>query len=444
MAERTEEQLARALKAAADLAPEPPADLAQCVAARRRRRDRRRLQTALAVTGVVAVIGTGMTVVKGAFVQRHDEAATEPAATASVTATPRVTPTIAPAAKVWPDAVFRMPAKAPDGAAYRPVTALGPTQVLLAAERSMERAVRLEVYDTTTGTTTVLAKVPTPQGLAEYYVQAWDADERYIVWYATADSRRDGPVAMFWAVPREGGTPRLVYSLSGDQAAKVERVAIAGDRIAYSLSTGGVYTLPLDRPFGDADGPELIEGSEGLYLQQWPWAGDRPGQNGTDPARNQTLIVNLETGERRIVRAGDAQGVRCGATWCAGERYGEPRDDGRPRAVVQRYDGAERRELESLRAAPSLDGIVADRFAVLSVSAVPGRGAPEVDASKEPHPVAVVYDRVTGAMAAVGSWDKDGTGGFGRGTSSAPSDIVYWNAPGRPKEYWVLNLAAVP
>ena len=135
MAERTEEQLARALRAAADLAPEPPADLVLSVAVRRRRRRRRRLQTALAVTGVVAVIGTGMTVMKGAFVQRHDEAAAEPIASASVTATPMATQqTFTPAARVWPDAVFRMPAKARDGFAYRPVTALGPTEVLLSAE----------------------------------------------------------------------------------------------------------------------------------------------------------------------------------------------------------------------------------------------------------------------------------------------------------------------
>lgn len=441
MAERTEEQLARALRAAANLAPEPPADLVLSVAVRRRRRRRRRLQTALAVTGVVAVIGTGMTVMKGAFVQRHDEAATEPVATASVTANPMVTQTFPPAARVWPDAVFRIPAKAPDGAAYRPITALGPTQVLLSAERSMERADRLEVYDTTTGTTRVLTKVPVPAGIAEYYVQAWDADDRHVVWYATGDTRRDGPVAMFWAVDREDGTPRLVYALTGDAATKVERVAIAGDRIAYSLSTGGVYTLAIE----GRGGPEPIEGAAGLHLQKWPWAGDRPAQSGADPARNQSVIVNLETGEQRTVRSGDVQGLRCGPTWCAGDRYGEPHYEGQPKAVVQRFDGAERRELPMLQSSPSLDGIVDDRFAVLSVSGVlPGQGAAGEEPPADSRPVAVVYDRVTGAMAAVGSWDEDGTGGFGRGTSSAPSDIVYWNAPGKPKEYWVLNLAAVP
>lgn len=445
MAERTEEQLARALKAAASLAPEPAADLALLVAARRRRRRRRRrMQVLLAVTGVVAVIGTAMTAARGAFHFRHPDvvaadpqvnAARPPDGTADAVS-------FAPARQVWPDAVFRMPAKARDGFAYRPVTALGPTEVLLSAESPTGHHLRLEVYDTTTGTTRVIAKAIVPAAMLKYHVQGWDVDERHIAWYATAERRFGEEVTLFWAVPREGGTARLVRAVSGEPAAQVDRIALTGDgRLAYSTVTGGVYTMPLDGPPDRSTDPAPVPGAEDLYLQQWPWAGDRPAGYGADPGRNQGVVVNLETGERRPVRAAaDVRAMRCGPTWCVGERRG---DDGLMRAVVQRLDGTQRRELDGLRAYPALDGLIDDRFAVLSVTGGDAAGTGIEVASP---PVAVVHDIGTGVTAAVGATEEGGGGSFGRGASSTPSAVLYWNVTGRSgklEEYWVLNLAAV-
>lgn len=438
MAERTEEELARALKAAAGLAPEPAFDLTQGIAARRRRRRRRRLQTALAVTGVVAVIGTGMTVMRGTFPGHRDGVLVEPAASASMPpALPASPPSFPPATQVWPEAVFRIPARAKDGAEYRPVTALSAREVLLSAE-SPEREGRLEVYDMATKTISVLAPVPHPARFRRYTVQGWDVDSRHIVWYATAQTAEGVPVAEFWALPRKGGAPRLIWVLQGDDVEKVEKVNVAGDDLAWSLTTGGVFTVSLR---GD-EKPVRVPNSERLFLQQWPWAGDRPGRYVDDPARNQSIVVNLETGESRPVKAGDAQGLRCGPEWCVGER----RDDRQlMSAVVQRVDGTQRREVRQLRSFPTHDGVVDDRFAVLTVSGVVGWDITGEEVEPASVPIAVVYDRVTGARVAVGARTKDGGGSFGRGTASAPSDIVYWNAgrTGGREEYWVLNLAAV-
>lgn len=426
MAERTEEQLARVLRAAAELAPEPAADLALRVAARRRRRRRRRMQVLLAATGVVTVIGTGMTVARGAFRDHPVVVAAGPPVTA---AAPATAAGFAPARQVWPDAVSRIPATARDGAAYRPVTALGPAEVLLSAEAPTGRAMRIEAYDTAAGTTRVLATASAPAGLIRYHVQGWDVDTRDIAWYATAETSRGEPVALFWTVPRAGGTARLVHTITGDPAIQVDRIALTGDgRLAYSTTTGGVFTLRLD----GAGGPTRLPGTDGIHLQRWPWAGDRPAGNGIDPG--QRLIVNLVTGERRRVRAeAGVRAMRCGPTWCVGERRGA---DGLPRAVVQRFDGTQRRELDRLRAYPALDGLVDDRFAVLSVTGGRAAGAP----------AAVVHDLRTGATAVVGTTDDDGGTSLARGASSPPSRVLYWNVTGRSgkqNEYWVLNLAAV-
>lgn len=445
MAERTEAELARTLKAAAELAPLPDADLALTVAARRRQRRQRRLRTLLAAACVVVAIGTGTTVAREGFGHRSDGVAADSVAATSVTATPAApSARFAPAAQVWPEAVFRIPVSAPDGAGYRPVAALSSTEVLLSVWPTYERMTRLDVYDRTTGTTTELAEVPTPPaGLREYQVQGWDADSRMIIWFATAETPGGEPVALFWAVPRRGGRPFLVHTARGADAARVDRVAIAGgDRIAWSLRTGGVYAVPL----GGGDRPEPVPGAAGLHLRQWPWAGDRRVGPGDDPERNQTVIVNLETGERRAVQvADDMRGVRCGATWCAGERYG---DAGVITTVVQRHDGAERRELTSLRSFPTLDGIVDDRFAVLTVRGEIGWSPPADEENEaDPAPVDVVYDHRTGVAVAVGD-PEWGVESLIRGASAAPNRILYWSAgPGRrgmPKSYWVLNLAAVP
>ncbi|MEV5412301.1 hypothetical protein AB0K60_26135 [Thermopolyspora sp. NPDC052614] len=438
MAERTEEQLVRALRAAADLAPQPIGDLTVGIAVRRRRRRRRRMQTLLAATAAVAVIGTGMTVMRGTFLEHRGGADVATEARASLTpAAPPVAPQrFDPAAEVWPEAVFRIPAKSRDGLEYRPLMALSATEVLLAAESAHGESDRLEVYDSSTESIWMLTSLP---GMfTKSSAQGWDADSRNIVWYTTYVDAEGTPLTRFWLLSRKGGRPSMVFFLHGEDADKVAKLAVAEDRIAWSLSTGGVFTAPLE----GSKRATRIPGSEGLFLQQWPWASDKPDNYANDPGGNQSLLVNLATGERRSVRAGDAQRLRCGPNWCVGERSDDQR---RMSAVVQRVDGGERQELPLLRSFPTLDGIVDDRFAVLTVSSAIGWNTPGETTETEPPPVAVVYDRVTGAKAAVGARGRDGGGSFGRGTSSAPSNIVYWNAgrSSKPKEYVVLNLAAI-
>ncbi|WP_214413167.1 hypothetical protein [Sphaerisporangium fuscum] len=438
MTQRSEQDLARTLRAAAGLAPEPVADLTVAVAARRRSRRRARVRTTLVVAGVAVAVGCGTVVAAGSFPFRGGEGGTVGVAVATPTPSeiPSTTPEgasmkVKPAAEVWPEAVFKMPAKAADGWRYRPVTALSPTEVLLFAESSFEKAGRLEVYDQTTKRFSVLAETPPTEGLKKYFIQEAEVDSRNIAYYATAQKPDGTPVAEFWVVPRSGGKPTLVTTIDGEQAADVVSVALAGDHLAWSLRKGGVYRVPLAG--GDA---EKVPGSDGLQVLSWPWAADARAIGDEPGPGNQSRLLNLETGERRSIENADGlKLLRCGPALCYGNR-----DGGRtPAGVVQGVDGADRREL------PGLDGDgsppIADRFVLFGgINAVEGGQDDPASA-----PVAVIYDRVTGTLGGIGFRTKDGSGGYGRGTSSSPSLIFYWGVDrlDKPAEYWVLNLAAV-
>ncbi|MFC6087492.1 hypothetical protein [Sphaerisporangium aureirubrum] len=420
------EDLARTLRAAAGVAPEPLGDLAAAVAARRTARTRARTRTALAVAAVVIVAGGGTAAIRNAG---GNGAALGPAA---VTPTaPLLTPAVVapalparPAKDVWPGAVFKMPAGAGDGWRYRPITALDPRHLLVFAERSPDRFERIEVYDIALGTSTVLATMPERPDLVPYYVQGADADAEHVIWYAVGT--RDGErVTEFWVVGREGGTPRLITTLSGEA---VEQAAVAGGRLVWSLAGGGVFSMPL------AGGVmEEFTESSGYRLLTWPWVTQKPLMDERGRGR-QTVLVNLETQARKIVRATEGlQNVRCGPSFC----FGGTVKDRKPTAVVQRLDGSGRQELPGLSGV-GIDSLIADRFVVVFVAGASGDGSYR--------PAAAVYDRVTGAVGGIGASNGNGGGTFGQGISSSSSLVLYWGADAseKPDEYWVLNLAAVP
>src|SRR5690349_6417973 len=113
MNDRDEAELIRTLAGAAEAAPEPPGDLIGTVHRRRGQRTRRRVQSALAVAGVSAMIGGGTAVAKGAFSNRGGEGQVVSKATSSTEGSPLPTPSpsgsprmaVRPAAEVWPSAV---------------------------------------------------------------------------------------------------------------------------------------------------------------------------------------------------------------------------------------------------------------------------------------------------------------------------------------------------
>ncbi|WP_433351807.1 hypothetical protein ACQP25_02355 [Microtetraspora malaysiensis] len=388
---RTEQELTEALRNAANGVP-VPADLERGVADRRRRRTRRRHGSLLAAAGVVAVALGGTAVVRGG----HVPPSADPVASAAAGA-PDVADAgadqVRRARDVWPEAVATFPKKAADGFRYRPVTALGPTEILLTAEASFEKAGRLEAYDTRTRASRVLATMP-PRGKG-YYPQDFEVGRDYIAWYGTTPND-DRKWADFWVVPRQGGEPIRVGEVPGDLA-MVDRIGVTGDHIVWSPKSGGVYRMPIT-----GGKPEKIEGSDGLWLDSWPWARDVAGGTFPDERQrnaNQTLLVDLENGTRRTISLPPGvTGLRCSTEWCLGVS-GE-------KVLSMRIDGTDVRELPGRSHTMEIHG---GRFAALGLPAI--------------------YDLATGKTGGIGAVSADGRGGgWGNGISSSPTQVFYWNA----------------
>ncbi|WP_433248695.1 hypothetical protein ACQPYK_00985 [Streptosporangium sp. CA-135522] len=439
MDDRNEAELIRTLAGAADAAPEPAGDLLTMIHRRRGRRTRRRVQSALAVAGVIAVIGGGTAVARGAFSSGGGEGRILTDATVAATASAGPADAaksrkgaIRPAAEVWPAAVTKISAKAADGWKYRPVTGLSATELLLAAESSFEKAGRLEAYDTTAGKSTVLADMPTPDGVKGYFVQDIEVGAEYIAWWGETPNNSDA-WADFWAAPRAGGTAKQVGQVTGDLS-KVERIGVTADSVVWSVAGGGIYRMPLT-----GGSPEKIEGTDGLHLLSWPWAADvAQGGEGQDWEKNQTKAVNLETGQTVEVNVPDGvRGLRCGPVWCFGKEKGQDI------TVVQRVDGSDRKTLPpGLSYMGGEQRILARGFGLLSVSEVVGRDAAGEDVQV---PLAAVYDPTTGTMAGIGKRDRSGGGGYGIGTSSSPTSILYWDEGQRQVgECETVDAGAVP
>ncbi|MDP9864311.1 MULTISPECIES: hypothetical protein [Streptosporangium] len=441
--DRSEAELARTLAGAADAAPPPVDDLLAAVHRRRGRRTRRRVQSALAVAGVIAVIGGGTAVARGSFSSGGGEGNALTKVTAAPSSEDRAGEDgaeeagrldVRPAAEVWPSAVSTIPAAAPDGWRYRPVTGLSATELLLTAESSFEKAGRLEVYDTATRERRILTEMTEPPGVKGYFVQDVEVGPEHIAWYGTRPNSGE-KWADFWVVPRSGGTAKRIAEVSG--GVDVERIAVTRDHVLWSDRSGGVSRVPIT-----GGTPEKVPGGEGLHLLSWPWAADYVRSSGM--WKNQSALVNLETGERQEIQVPDGvSGLRCSETWCAGQRKGGG-------LLVQRPDGSDSRDVADLSYGGDLD-IALGRHLTVSLS---GPSRKFFSAS---------YDLATGAAGGIGWVSEDGTsGGMGTGISSSPSSIHYWRAGtvktekvchkgacgteevGKATEYTVLNLLAVP
>jgi hypothetical protein len=403
---RSEEDLIRTLRTAADQAAQPPVapgSLAHAVAARRRaRRFRQRAQVALAAAAVVIVAGGTAAVLSGGGGQ------VRPAVTVDEPTVKEVFPQVKPAGEVWPGAVVKMPTKATDGWKYRPVTGISPTEVLVTAESSFEKAGRLEVYDTSTGTARVVGEMPAPEGVKGYFSQAVEAGEKYYAWYGTTPNNSDA-WADFWILPREGGTARQIGEVAGDLS-HVERIGVTDDHLVWSVRKGGVYRIPLT-----GGTPEKIDGTDGLHLTSWPLAaGYAPGERG---AKNQNRVVNLETGQSTAIEAAPGTTrLTCATDWC----FGAQRD----RTVVQRIDGSDQKQLPE--GMEFFGGeLLGERFALVSPPAVG-------DPAEGYIPVKMVYDPVTGQIGGVHRSFPEGGTSYGFGTSSSPTTIMYWDEDKAP------------
>ncbi|MFD0885331.1 hypothetical protein ACFQ08_12315 [Streptosporangium algeriense] len=436
MNDRNEADLVRVLADAADHAPALTRDLAGAV--RRRTRARRRAHrtrmAALACAAVMAIAAGPLAirdVLPGGIgfpatgSPGSSESSKGPADASQAPGSSE--PDVRPVSEIWPEAVTTIPKKAADGMAYRPVAALNSTTLLLVAESSFEGAARLDTYDTTTGRSTTLVQVPSPEGKRHYYAQAIEVGADTIAWWGNV--RGEPTWADFWVAPRTGGTARQVGEVTG-ALADVERIGVTQDSLVWSVRGGGVYRMPLN---GGA--PQPVPGAEGLRLVSWPWASDISAtENG-----NQTKLVNLTTGQTIPINLPEgADGIRCGLVWCAGAMGEE--------TVVQRLDGSDRRLL------PDASG--------WEVVSLPGARTGFMGLPQRNPYVAVIHDPETGVTGGFGRADEADGRWYGVGVSSSFPSIVYTDptepselaakdsCPGKtakcPPEYLAVNLLALP
>ncbi|GAA3472676.1 hypothetical protein GCM10018965_072290 [Nonomuraea roseola] len=388
------------MRQAAELAPQP--DLSAALAARRRRRTRRRTASAaLAVAAVIGVAGVGTTIARDVFTSGGgDGVAVAPvdgpsevmaSMQASAEAAESRSQEGTPIEKIWPKAIFTMPAENAEGWRYRPITGVSATEVMVNAESAFEKAGAIEIYNSESGTFRKVTDVPTTPGLKWTYPQDVAFDAQSVVWWVNATGVRE-----IWIAPLAGGEARLVATHKGEHQG-IEAIAVKGEHIYWSEQDGTVWRL-----LAEGGTPEKI--ADGLHLIDWPWASDVYER---EYRKNQTKVVNLETGEtRQITAATEAVGLRCGPTWCVAE------------GLVQRVDGTGMRKVgvsRPLSGSPALDRYVSTGTSVLDLETDSWVTFPE-----NPN-----------------DW-------LGIGTSSAPSTITYWGATkgSTPDEFRIVNLAA--
>ncbi|WP_433220907.1 hypothetical protein [Microtetraspora malaysiensis] len=362
MSDHLEEVLRSTLGHASELAPHAPSGLSTHIARRSRVR-RMRAQALVAAAAVVVIAGGATMAVRGAG---HDSTAVNPSATPS----PAVTEMRIPASveKVWPEAVWKIPAKLSGGRKFEPRGFIDDHTLLLETWESFEKANAIYAYDLDSGRVRKVTNIRTSKGM---YASGYVAGGGRIVWQ-TVDEARSEPVTSFWSAPVAGGkatavaTERVVKG-RGDQ------LAVVGDRLAFSLLDGGVFTVPLD---GGAVEP--VTGAAAHHILRWPWVGTPDRYATPEGKASFEELLNVETGETsRAVVHPEEQLVRCGATMCIGAK-------GDHTSFYRLRDGSQERPLPP----SSGSGLARDRFLTVYLPNPPGGQA--------------LYDLVTGKSGDLG------------------------------------------
>ncbi|MGW0196977.1 TolB family protein [Nonomuraea sp. NPDC003201] len=295
-----EETLRRTLGHAAEQAPGLPALLPQRLERIHRRR-RQRTRIALAAAAVVLVGAGATTVLRGGD---------------TITAVPASgRDTEAPAEqveKVWPEAVRKVSAKAPDGVPWRPQTFVDDRTLLMEAQGGESGSINaIYAYDLDSGTPRKIADVPASEDTVGFSNGFAVGGGQVAWWSGTKDS-----VAHLWTVPLDGGTPKIVADQrldTADDGSGIDKLAVVNDKIVFSLYTGGVFTVPLG-----GGTVEPVQGGAGMHLLAWPWIG-APGSGGEPRGMPYSRIQNVETGETRTAVTQPGEQLRaCGVTICLG------------------------------------------------------------------------------------------------------------------------------
>ncbi|MEV0383297.1 hypothetical protein [Nonomuraea sp. NPDC050643] len=325
MTKELEDDLGRVIGRAAESAPRAPSHFSAHIARTSRRRRTRTLAVATALA--VAVVAGGVTAAVRDLGEDRPQIAVNPPATTAPD----------PVEKVWPDAVWKIPAKLLAGRKPRPIMFVDDRTLLVETWESFEKAGALYAYDLETRQIRKITDIRTPKGV---YASGYTVGAGQVIW-TTIEKRS----TRFWSAPLEGGQPRAITT-DDPIAGSTDQTAVTGDKLAFSLTGGGVFTVPLA-----GGGVTPVAGADRHHILRWPWVGT-PGEHtqGDEPAFEE--LLNAETGEtsRAVVHPGE-QLVRCGVTTCAGLRA----DDS---PFYRLRDGSQERGLGQ----PGISGVALDRF----------------------------------------------------------------------------------
>ncbi|GIH22729.1 hypothetical protein Aph01nite_10390 [Acrocarpospora phusangensis] len=427
MAETVEERLARTMRAAADLVPD--GSLLPDIQRRKAQRTRTRVQILLAAAAVIAVIAATSVAMPRPAPDRPASGEPSPAPTLSMLARPL--------AELWPQALVQAPARSSDGLAYQPKLALDATHLLLIASDRDDNPVRLDTYDTTTGTATTLTSIALTAELTSYTLESVAAGDGHVAWVTNAftDGGESEMVTELWAAPWPAGPARRLASFAeGDHEGPSSSLVVGGGSVAWTgiehvhsvpLTGGEPREIPGITPIGTSD----LVVTNGT-LSEWPWFQEIPDfldvrPDGTIPSGK---LTNIVTGQSFPIRA--AAGVAmldCGPQWCVGRvlqpnpvapspsdhASGSEAEGPWDRPVIQRLDGS---GLQFLPMSPTAD-LMADRFAV------------SMSADR-------IYDPHSGQLASLDDPAR-------QGASHSPGGSLIYGEGGVPGMWWVVNLKAI-
>ncbi|GIH78458.1 hypothetical protein [Planobispora longispora] len=354
MSDHLEDSLRTALGHAAEHAPRAPGALSAHVAARSRRR-RARAQTLLAAAAVVLVAGGAGIAVRG-IGDGPVTPATGPfpapsTGSASGTPSPSGEPVMPdPVEKVWPEAVWKIPAELPGGREFHPQAFIDDRTLLLETSESFEKADAIYSYDLAERRIRKIADISTPKGV---FASGYTVGNGLIVWQTIDEADGDESTAPrtteFWSVPVEGGRPTAIRT---DRPLKggAGKLTVIGDKLAFSLERGGVFTVPLG-----GGTVEPVPGADRHHILRWPWVGT-PGRHPQDGETAFGELFNVETGavDEAVVRPGE-RNVKCDVTACVGSK-----PDGRS-AFFRLRDGSRERDIPG----ESFAGLASDRFRIV-------------------------------------------------------------------------------
>ncbi|GAA3442487.1 hypothetical protein [Planomonospora venezuelensis] len=362
MNDHLEDHLRTALGHAAEHAPRAPGTLSARVVTRSRRR-RVHAQALVAAAVVVLVAGGAGIAVRGTGTV--DPAANPPPAPSAESTPGTPSPSDEPVAevpdpveKVWPEALWKIPAELPGGRKFQPQAFIDDHTLLLEAWKSFEKANAIYSYDLESHRVRKLADIRTPKGV---FASKYTVGDGLIVWQTIDEADGDENTAprttKFWSIPVGGGEPtaiRMDRTLKGG----ADRLVVTGGKLAFSLERGGVFTVPLG-----GGTMEPVQGADRHHIVRWPWVGT-PGRYAPDGAAVFRELFNAENGDmdEAVVRPGE-RNVRCGVTTCIGTR-----PDGRS-TFFRLRDGSREREIPGQ---PFLEGLAADRFHAVHLPRPPG------------------------------------------------------------------------